>query len=384
MHGRFNGIKPVTMLSQLTASLQLLRPRALAQTSKVLDTLVEEGRNLKRAVKALQEYDQAIQQSVRATGERADAQHAELQRELRTLKTELAALTLRESQLREVVRRDAELESALAALPAVMDTVRIDQHVREALTGAELCLAPCPHIVVTELFPVDLYEALVLAIPPRELFEDKPINKQQLNVPFALAPAYSRAVWKYMSDVIIDRVLAPALIERFREPLRDWIVANWPTLAADPFGPPMRLHSTDGRILLRRRGYRIRPHRDPKWGFLTGLLYLAGENDRPEWGTQLFEVNEDDEARGAAPHWIAGDKCRLVRTVPFVRNSALFFLNSSGAHGAHIPDDAEPASLERYAYQFRIGPTGVSIQALYAELPESRRPMWAGKVVDTY
>ena len=372
------------MLSQLTASLQLLRPRALAQTSKVLETLVEESRNLKRAVKTLHERDHAIEQGVQTTGERSDAQVAELQRELRTLKAELALLTLRESQLRAVVRRDAELEGALAAWPAVMETARVDRHVREALAGAELSLSPCPHIVVTELFPTDLYNALVLAIPPRELFDDKPVNKQQLNVPFALAPAYSRAVWKYMVEVVLDRVLAPALIERFREPLRDWIVANWPSLAADPLGPPMHLHSTDGRILLRRRGYRIRPHRDPKWGFLTGLLYLAGENDRPEWGTQLFDVNEDDEARGAAPHWIRDEKCRLIRTVPFVRNSALFFLNSSGAHGAHIPEDAEPASLERYAYQFRIGPTGASIQALFEQLPESRRPLWAGKVVESY
>jgi hypothetical protein len=383
MHRHLSGITP-TMLSHLTASFRLLRPRALAQTSKVLEALVEESRTQKRAIKTLQERDHTIEQGVRSVGERGDTQLAELQRELRAVKAEMAALALREAQLRAVVRRDAELESAAAALPALMDTTRINEHVSAAIAGAALHTDPCPHVVVTELFPPDLYEALLLAIPPRELFEDKPVNKQQLNVPFAFAPAYSRALWKYMADVVIDRVLAPALIERFREPLRDWIVANWPSLADDPFGPPMRLHSTDGRILLRRRGYRIRPHRDPKWGFITGLLYLAGAHDRPEWGTQLFAVDADDEARGAAPHWIGDTQCRLARTVPFVRNSGLFFLNSSGAHGAHIPDDAEPASLERYAYQFRIGPTGQSIQALVAELPENRRALWAGKVVDSY
>jgi hypothetical protein len=57
-------------------------------------------------------------------------------------------------------------------------------------------------------------------------------------------------------------------------------------------------------------------------------------------------------------------------------------MNSQGAHGASIPADAEPADLERYIYQFRIGPTADSIRKLQALLPEDRREMWSGKVAD--
>ena len=60
----------------------------------------------------------------------------------------------------------------------------------------------------------------------------------------------------------------------------------------------------------------------------------------------------------------------------------LVLLNSTGAHGAHIPQDAEPEDLQRYIYQFRIGPNSAATRALMAELSEDAVPMWAGKVSD--
>jgi hypothetical protein len=68
--------------------------------------------------------------------------------------------------------------------------------------------------------------------------------------------------------------------------------------------------------------------------------------------------------------------------VAFKRNRALIFLNSVGAHGASIPHDAEPANLERYAYQFRIGPDADSIASLIEGLPADRRAAWMGKITD--
>jgi hypothetical protein len=92
----------------------------------------------------------------------------------------------------------------------------------------------------------------------------------------------------------------------------------------------------------------------------------------------LYAVSEDDEAAGAAPHWIDEKRCRLVDIVPYRANTMLVFLNSTGAHGARIPDDAEPADLERYIYQFRIGPGGVAIPPLMAMLSDQQRAFWAG------
>jgi hypothetical protein len=218
----------------------------------------------------------------------------------------------------------------------------------------------------------------VKGLPPVELFADRPTNKQQLQVPFRLAPAYSRCVWHHLTRVVVPEYILPPIVEKFRAPLDQWITLNWP--ASDPAS--VRFHGSDGRILLRRRGYRIPPHRDPKWGFITCILYLARRHDSESWGTQLYTIDEDEEARGAAPHWIDPARCRHVGDVAFRANRMLVFLNSVGAHGASIPDDAQPETLERYIYQCRIGPTVDSMAALKSTMTADRRPFWAGKSAD--
>lgn len=116
--------------------------------------------------------------------------------------------------------------------------------------------------------------------------------------------------------------------------------------------------------------------------FITCILYLARRQDSEAWGTQLYTVDSDEEARGAAPHWVDPARCRHVGDVAFRANRMLILLNSVGAHGAHIPADAQPENLERYIYQFRIAPTVESMSMLKSTLPEERRPFWAGKSAD--
>jgi len=56
----------------------------------------------------------------------------------------------------------------------------------------------------------------------------------------------------------------------------------------------------------------------------------------------------------------------------------LVFLNSTGAHGASIPADAKPATLERYLYQFRLGPTNQAMADLVKCMPDDKRASWEG------
>lgn len=366
------------ILGRLTASLGLLRPRALARTQATLGRLADETRDTRDRLNHLA----AGQERLHASSQEVLARLETLAGEMRALQQHLNVLTHREGQVRALLRADAELDYAQSKLRKVCDEPRIEAHLRAAVDRVELHLEPFPYIVVPDVFPPDFYKALLLGIPPVELFGDKPFNKQQLKVPFPMAPSYSREIWNFFVFRVAPRILQPLLVDKFRRPLEEWITANWPALAHDPFGPPMEFNTADGRILLRGRGYRIPPHRDPKWGFLTCLLYLAREQDSESWGTQLFHVDEDLPARGAAPHWIRPEQCRLAANVPFRRNSMLVFLNSTGAHGAQIPDDAEPADLQRYIYQCRIGPSPAATRALMASLPEEQVAMWAGKIAD--
>lgn len=358
------------MAGRLSGLLEVLRPRTIARTVKSVDDLAVTARDLKRLVKQLE------QRAVKN-----DARTSALEQELRTLTDAIAELRVRESRLRAIYERDIDLQPALDTVDRVLDAASIRSHVERSIDSAALDLDPFPHLVIEDLFPRSFYEAVLRGIPPVEMF-DGTENKQRIVVPFEMAPAFSRRVWGFLLHSVVDDIIGPALIRKFRQPLNEWLRATWPELPDQALESRVELLSTDGRILLRRRGYLIPPHRDPKWGFVTCLLYLARPGDSPTWGTQLYHVDGDTEAVNLAPHWIRAEDCRLAKEVPFRPNTALAFMNSRGAHGARIPADAEPPDLERYIYQFRIGPSPDSIRRLQAVLPEDRREMWSGKRVD--
>jgi hypothetical protein len=300
--------------------------------------------------------------------------------QLAALRAEVANLAVREAELRAVMRRDTELEPQMARLEKTIGKESTALRVAEAIDGASLHLDPCPYMVIDNLMPPSLYTAVLNGIPPVELFAGKPTGKQHMAVPFDLAPRYSQRVWLYLANELIPHVIAPRLLQKFRAEIDKWIALNWPGLPPDS----VELRGSGGRIMYRRRGYRIRPHRDPKWSFITCILYLARPDDNPTWGTQLYAVNDDREADTAAPFWIDEQQCRLVRDVEYVPNRLLVFLNSVGAHGAHIPHDAEPADLERYIYQFRLGPPMDMVARLKSQLPEDRQRLWSGKALVDY
>jgi hypothetical protein len=294
------------------------------------------------------------------------------------LQTELAVVTRRERQLRAIAEADADLERKSRRLDQILQRETIADHVRAAVAEAPLHADPFPYAVVDGLLPDAVYNALIDGLPPAELFSDRAINKQQLVVPLEIGPSYSRRVWGYMADTIVPEIIAPAVLDKFRAHATAWLTHNFPAAGPNPI-ETIPMTCSDGRILLRRPGYYIPPHRDPKWGFITCLMYLARRGDSERWGTQLHRVAGDDEAQGARPHWIDEQKCEPVEHIAFRRNRALVFLNSVGAHSAHIPADADPPGLERYAYQFRIGASADAIKSLVDGLPADRRAVWAGK-----
>jgi hypothetical protein len=378
------------MLDRFRRALTTLHPRTLARTHAAIDKLLADGRETRRTIKQLGDGQRDLgtaTERILARLETAAAENRALRQQIATLQQEAAdarqqasRTALRESQVRAVIRADASMEHELATVPAVCDLATARASVQAVVAASTLHLHPFPYVVLQDVLPDALYDALVQGIPPIELFGDKPLNKQQLKIPFTLAPAYSRQVWHFFINSVVPRALKPALLDKFRQPLEEWIAANWPTLAHEPFAPPMEFMTGDGRIMLRGPGYRIRPHRDPKWGFLTCILYLARPGDDERWGTELYSVIGDREARGAAPHWVDASQCRVEAQVPFRRNSMLVFLNSTGAHGAHIPEEAQPADLRRYIYQCRIGPSPEAARTLMALLPENATTLWAGKV----
>ena len=283
------------------------------------------------------------------------------------------------SQLRLVLELNEHQRERLAALPALLDERQIQAHVCQAIGAAELRSEPLDHIVVEQVLPATVYDLLIQAIPPAVFFDDHDPLKQNLAFPIAFGPALTTVAWNFVDATIARRIIQPAVLERFHEPLQ----GHYDTV----FGPSFRARanalpqlSSGGRLMLRRPGYHLAPHRDPKRSMLTCLLYLARPGDDEAHGTQLFRVMDDREAFYKQTYYPEADgrRCELATVVPFRPNTMLVFLNSRGAHGATIPADAVD-DLERYSYQFYVAPENAALGALIRELPSDRRTTWQNK-----
>ena len=261
----------------------------------------------------------------------------------------------------------------------LLDSARVAAHVRASIESAPIILEPYEHMVVDDLLPKDVYDLLIEAIPPEPFFDDHDPIKRNLRFPMELGPALSAMVWGFFDEVVTEQMIRPAVLARFRDPLeRHYDSIFGVEHCARAALMPHRVNS--GRLMLRRRGYHLDPHRDPKHSMLTCLVYFARPGDDEAFGTQIFSVADDTDADYKQTYYPeqAGHPCTLVKVVPFRPNSMLVFLNSRGAHGASIPADA-PESLARYSYQFYIGPEKEALGALVRQLPDARRRMWQSK-----
>lgn len=311
-----------------------------------------------------------------------------LQATLATMAGSVADLTERQAnaehqahRLRQIVLWNEKHHESLEALPRILDKAATFEHVRAAIGRAPLETDPFPHIVIENLLPAGIYKLLLRAIPPTAFFGGDAI-KQNLRVPIDEAPALTCRVWEFIDEVVAREAIIPAVLEKFREPLEH----HYDTIFGAAFrsrAQALPQASSGGRVMLRRPGYHLAPHRDPKRSMITCLMYLAKASDRDTYGTEVYRVSGDREASYVQTFYPEehGCTCELVKVVPYRANSMLVFVNANGAHGAQIPRDA-PADLERYAYQFYIGPGLDSLSQLIADLPPDRRAMWQDRKPD--
>lgn len=270
-------------------------------------------------------------------------------------------------------------QARLADLGRVLDEARVTRHVRDVVASAPRFDDPFEHAVVEPILPEDVYALLLETLPPAAFFTDHDPVKQDLTLPIEFGPALSTVAWGFFEGTIAQRVLRTAILERFHEPL----LAHYGAVFGDGFrdrAAALPQATSGGRLMLRRPGYHLPPHRDPKRASMTCLLYFARPGDSEAYGTQLFRVIGDAEATYKETYYPEqeGHTCELVKTVPFRPNAMLAFMNSRGAHGATIAPDA-PAGLERYSYQCYVAPEKQALTQLIKSLPPERKRFWADK-----
>ena len=96
--------------------------------------------------------------------------------------------------------------------------------------------------------------------------------------------------------------MVPALTEKFRPALDDFVRSHWPGLGSLSQAG-IALQVSNSRLMLRRPGYVIKPHRDPRWAFLTCLVYLPKSAEHQIYGTQLYRLRQEPELTHNSPLW---------------------------------------------------------------------------------
>lgn len=251
---------------------------------------------------------------------------------------------------------------------AALDADRVSAHVGRAIGSARTETDPSVHIVIDELLPADTYNAVLDGIPPRVFFSQKDDAKQNLKLSqIDVAPERTLETLGFLENALIPRMMVPALLKKFEPYIRDFYIREYGPergrqLAALPH------EATGGRLMLRRPGYHLDPHLDPKRVVFTTLIYFARPGDSEAFGTTFYRINGTPTIDRTSTFYpeSQGLTCDLVKMVPFKPNTAVSFLNVGSAHGADIPASS-PKNTERYAYQFYVSPDPATRAALVGE-----------------
>jgi hypothetical protein len=313
-------------VSRLKRLIRALDPRALERNADTVDSL-------RAATKALRND----LRSIRAA--------------LADLTTQLNAVERQMEQLVVLRREEIDAPARMDMLQRILNTDRVAAHVRQAMERTDIVDSPVPHGITSALLPSEVYDALLDAIPPPIFFEVA--SRPELPVPPRLAPMHSLATWAFVAD-LVDEVIGPALITRFREPLDHYIRSLCPSLATTAGG--LMFRARQGRIVQRRPGIDAPARRARPWDFLTTVLCLAYPHDGEQYGSQIYAA--------------------VPTPIPFRANSALTMVDTIGAHEYVSIPSSEPANTALYTYEFRIGPDEETRRLMLEEMDESSRRIW--------
>ena len=260
----------------------------------------------------------------------------------------------RRVQLISRVRHHDQLTAEVARFESRYPLSEMASHVNGAISQAVLLTDPCPHTVINDILPTEMYKAISRELPPLEFWRQGQSGRDNWTVGEDTAPATPEAAWSFMNDVVVPRVVMPALVNKFGD--------YWPSTMSDGNGVESSSAKVDhrmydGRLMLRRPGYSLEPHVDPRRSMLTAMMYMGTSSGSDDYGTKLFTSNRElpEKYSGIYYPLREGADCALAKSVPCRRNSMLVFASRFGIHGADIPSDAQPSTLTRYTYHFFVG-----------------------------
>jgi hypothetical protein len=250
---------------------------------------------------------------------------------------------------------------------------RIKDHIASKFAGAAIESSPCPHMIVGDFLPDDVFEDVLrlnvfkISEGQQWLTERKgkrtrtatPYHaRRQINFhkPEVLQslPAEYREFWEDLSSVFLADDWFPALVARKYQPYFDIRFGDAQQL--DGF---FRLFRRECFLQKHRRGYFIGPHTDVPQRVFTCIFSFADRPGFEEFGTELLAPIDPLERCYGHDHY-SPERFRVVKLAPYRPNSFLLFFKTRQSFHA-VREIHEGVPNERYGMQFQFYETSDGI-----------------------
>ena len=235
---------------------------------------------------------------------------------------------------------------------------------------------PGGYLALEEVFPAEVYDLIVASLPSGEWFEAGTSTERHLR-PSEFRddmPRLTALVWKFIDSEITTAIRDAALPR-----LRPFLEARY----TDLFGPghadrALEIpHETFPGTLLLRQGPIEEPQVAPRRTTISVVMNLARRDDPRAVGTRLYSVDPDFipiHINAAYPH-AHGFQCVPAAHVASRPNTAVILVNSRVATAPHVGDDP---GLDRFTYEFGIGPALPELVDLVAKISPALQQPWLG------
>jgi len=194
---------------------------------------------------------------------------------------------------------------------SMMSVERLSDFVASSVRAASACDMPFHHIMLDRIFPDEIYQQMLAAMPVASDYRPMSGRSQghdlvdgtPTRVKIDLFPEYirflesqKRAIWDMIGRTLCSRTVKRAFVERLAPGLRQRFGASFSQVGMYPV--PVLTRDVPG--------YRIHPHPDTRWKGITVQLYLPGDASLSHVGTIFHERLAD----GSLPI----RECRFCRT----------------------------------------------------------------------
>jgi hypothetical protein len=248
--------------------------------------------------------------------------------------------------------------------------------VANAVANARLHEQPGGYLVLDEVFPADLYDLIVASLPAAEWFEADTSTERLLRPGEfrGRMPRLTTLVWEFI-DSELTRAIKDAALPRLR-PLLEARYAD--LFGAGQAGRALELpHEAFPGTLFLRRGGVEEPHVAPRRTSISVVMNLARRDDAHAVGTRLYSVDPAFApiSTNAAYPQSHGFQCVPVAQVASRPNTAVILVN---ARVARAPDAGHDPGLDRYTYEFGIGPALPDLVDFVTRLSPALQQPWLG------